>query len=59
MIDPMCYSAAVPLLVYVLLQMTGVIDRTDTTVNVLLVTEAAAVILTIRGIVLRYRPSKR
>lgn len=55
MIPPVCYSAAVPLLVYGVLLALDVIDRTDANVAVLVLAEAVAVVLTVRATIHRYR----
>jgi hypothetical protein len=51
----LCYSAAVPLLVYAALLTFDVIARTDASVAVLLFAEGAAVALTVYGTLERYR----
>lgn len=55
----LCYSAAVPLFVYGVLLALDLIDRTDGNVAVLMLAEGAAVVLTVRGTVERYREWRR
>lgn len=59
MIPGVCYSAAIPLLIYGLLLAFGLITRTDANVAVLFLVEAVAVTLTVRALARRYKPRKR
>lgn len=54
MILAMRYAAVLPLLIYGLLLAFDVISRTDDDVAVLVLTEALAVFLTVRGLAQRY-----
>lgn len=60
MTPTVCYTAALPLLIYALLLMVGVVNSSDNgSVAVLLVVEAVAVVITVYNLALRYRPRKR
>lgn len=55
----MCYTAALPLAIYGLLLALDVITRSDASQAILLFCEAAAVVVTIRALRERYRPTRR
>lgn len=55
----LCYSAAVPLLIYGLLLATDVMGRTDGNVAALMLAECVAVVFTVRALARRYKPKRR
>jgi hypothetical protein len=54
-IPPVCYAAAVPLLIYGLLLATDLMGRSDANVAVLMLSEFVAVVVSVRALARRYR----
>lgn len=55
MIPPVCYAAAVPLLIYGLLLATDLMGRSDGNVAALMLSEFVAVVITVRALARRYK----